>query len=114
VVVKGSVVLVNFPFTDLSQTKLRPAVILWIDPVGTDVVVCAITSQKLDPLEAGEIKLEINDPEFRQTGLRVSSKIRVTRVVTLDRRLVVRKLGDLGKQYLQDLNRQIVESYQLA
>ncbi|RZM74360.1 type II toxin-antitoxin system PemK/MazF family toxin [Leptolyngbya iicbica] len=113
-VVKGSVVLVNFPFTDLSQTKLRPAVILWVAPVGIDVVVCAITSQQLDHLEAGEFKLEINDLEFRQTGLRVSSKVRVTRVVTLERRLVVRKLGDLGKQYLQELNRQIIESYQLA
>lgn len=113
-VVKGSVILVNFPFTDLSQTKLRPAVVLWLDPVGPDVVVCAITSQKLDHLEAGEIKLEITDLEFRQTGLRVASKIRVTRVVTLDRRLVVRKLGDLGKQYLQELNRQIIQSYQLA
>jgi mRNA interferase MazF len=48
VVIKGSVVLVNFPFTDLSQTKLRPAVILWIDTSGTDVVVCAVTSQKTD------------------------------------------------------------------
>jgi len=44
-VMKGNVILVNFPFTDLSQTKLRSAIILWIDPVGNDVVVCAITSQ---------------------------------------------------------------------
>ena len=35
-VMKGDVILVNFPFTDLSQTKLRPAIILWIDPVGND------------------------------------------------------------------------------
>jgi mRNA interferase MazF len=44
-VMKGDVVFVNFPFTDLSQTKLRPAIILWVDSAGNDVVVCAITSQ---------------------------------------------------------------------
>jgi len=91
-VVKGSVVLVNFPFTDLSQTKLRPAIILWIDPIGTDVVVCAITSQKINQLDESEFLLNAEDSDFLQTGLRVTSKVKSTRVATLNRRLVVRKL----------------------
>ncbi|WP_204137895.1 type II toxin-antitoxin system PemK/MazF family toxin [Halomicronema sp. CCY15110] len=84
-VVKGSVVLINFPFTDLSQTKLRPAIILWIDPVGTDVVVCAVTSQKTRQLEASELLLSADDSDFVQTGLRVTSKVKSTRLATLDR-----------------------------
>lgn len=96
-VVKGSIVLVNFPFTDLSQTKLRPAIILWIDSGGSDVVVCAITSQKTDQIFGGELLLDAANSEFSQTGLRVTSKARVTRIATLSRQLVVRKLGDLGR-----------------
>ena len=112
-VVKGSVVLVNFPFTDLSKTKLRPAIILWIDTGGTDVVVCAITSQKIDRLSDGEFLINTTDSEFAQTGLRVSSKVRTTRIATLSRQLVVRKLGELGTQHIQNLNTKMIQAFQL-
>jgi len=112
-VVKGSVVLVNFPFTDLSQTKLRPAIILWVDTAGTDVVVCAVTSQKTDLLSDGEFLINVTDSNFSQTGLRVSSKVRTTRVATLSRQLVVRKLGELGTQHVQELNAKMAQAFQL-
>jgi len=113
-VVKGSIVLVDFPFTDLSQTKLRPAIILWIDPAGSDVVVCAITSQKTDQLFAGELLLDEADPDFPRTGLRITSKAKITRLATLNRRLVVRKLGDLGPHQHQQLNTLMIQAFQLA
>ena len=113
-VVKGSIVLVNFPFTDLSQTKLRPAIILWVDPAGNDVIVCAITSQKTDQIFDGELLLDSTDPEFPKTGLRVTSKARITRIATLNRQLVVRKLGDLSEQHYQQLNALMIQAYQLA
>lgn len=47
------------------------------------------------------------------TGLRVSSKVRVTRVVTLDRQLVVRKLGQLSAQQTRQLNAKMIEAFQL-
>ncbi|MEM1308297.1 MAG: type II toxin-antitoxin system PemK/MazF family toxin [Cyanobacteria bacterium P01_H01_bin.153] len=113
-VVKGSVVLVNFPFTDLSQSKLRPAIVLWLDPTGSDVVVCAITSQKVSSIDETEMLISDSDPEFSQTGLRVTSKVRVTRIATLNRQLVIRKLGDLGKQQHQQLNILMLQAFQLV
>jgi mRNA interferase MazF len=59
---KGDIVLVPFPFTDLSQTKLRPAVVLYTEPTNNDVTLCFITSQGIGTLFAGEFLLDIADP----------------------------------------------------
>jgi len=111
---KGDVVLVPFPFTDLSQTKLRPAIVLWVDLNGNDVALCFISSQNLDSLQLGEILLDPSEPEFAATQLKHASKIRVTRIVTLERRLITRLLGHLEVHYLQQLNTQMIQVFQLS
>ena len=113
VVSQGDIVLVNFPFTDLSQTKLRPAVVLWASLTENDVTLCAITSQNVNKLTAGEFLLTQSDPEFSSTGLRVPSKVRVTRIVTLSRQLVARRLGRLGTQQIQALKTNMIQAFQL-
>ncbi|MBF2085400.1 type II toxin-antitoxin system PemK/MazF family toxin [Thermoleptolyngbya sp. C42_A2020_037] len=110
---KGDIVLVPFPFTDLSQTKLRPAVVLWADPQGQDITVCFISSQNLERTTPDELLLETSDPEFAQTGLKVTSKIRVTRIVTLERRLLQRRLGQLGARQINHLNQIFIRAFRL-
>jgi len=114
VVSRGDIVLVNFPFTDLSQTKLRPAVVLWASSTESDVTLCAITSQNVTKLMSGEFLLAQSDPEFSDTGLRVPSKVKVNRIVTLSQQLVVRRLGRLGIQYIQDLKTSMIQVFQLS
>ena len=112
--IKGDVVLVPFPFTDLSQTKLRPAIVLWVESNGNDVILCFVSSQNLDSLQAGEILLDPSEPEFATTKLKHASKIRVARIVTLERRLITRRLGHLEIHYLQQLNIQLIQVFQLS
>jgi mRNA interferase MazF len=106
---KGDVVLVPFPFTDLSQTKLRPAIVLYVQPEGEDITLCFISSQNLDRVSRDELILDPEHPEFAQTGLKSRSKIRVSRIVTLEKQLLKRKLGSLGLQLITDIDRVLVD-----
>lgn len=110
---KGDIVLVQFPFTNLSQTKLRPALVLWADRTGNDITLCFISSQNISTLSPEEFILNSSDSEFQGTGLRVTSKVRVTRIATLERQLIVRRLGRLGTQQTQQLNTLLLQAFQL-
>lgn len=103
---KGDIVLITFPFTDLSGTKLRPAIVLFQND--TDVTVCFITS-KLDWKEAFDITL---NPSI-ENGLRKKSLIRVAKIATLDKSFAKGLLGRLTQQELSLLNKKLKELLQL-
>jgi mRNA interferase MazF len=93
---KGKVVLIPFPFDDLSSTKVRPAVCL-TDPVGPHrhVVLAFITSQLPPDPQPTDITLSPADPGFATTGLRVTSTIRLHRLMTVTTSIIRRELGSL-------------------
>jgi len=85
---KGTIILVPFPFTDLTGNKVRPAVIISEKKIGSDIVVVFITSQtKLKEKHLVAITPEDNN------GLKVSSKIVCSKIATLDAKVA---LGELG------------------
>jgi mRNA interferase MazF len=90
------VVLVPFPFDDLSGNKVRPAVCL-TESIGVhrQVVIGFITSQIPEFLEPLDLVLTENMPEFLGTGLKVSSTLRLQKMVTVTTRLIRRELGTL-------------------
>jgi mRNA interferase MazF len=110
---KGSIVLVPFPFTDLSATKLRPAVVLWVDNKGNDVTLCFISSQNVTHLGPEEFSIDPTDAEFPGTGLKVASKVRVAKIVTLERFLITRRIGKLGSNQIQQLNKVLTTTFQI-
>ena len=91
------VVLVPFPFDDLSGQKVRPAVCL-TDAVGTHrhVVLAFITSTVPLTLEPSDIVLAPGTPGFGSTGLRVRSTLRLHRMVTLSASIIRRQMGSLA------------------
>lgn len=95
--IKGKVVLVPFPFDDLSGTKVRPAVCL-TEPTGRHrhVVLAFITSQAPPDVLATDLLLDTGDTDFAATGLRVASTLRLHRPMTATTALIRRELGQLS------------------
>ena len=81
--VKGDIIVLPFPFSDLSANKRRPALVLASLP-GDDIVVCQITSQiRPDPYSVA-----IEDTDFVNGGLKQSSLVRVSRIFTAESSIV--------------------------
>ena len=93
----GDVVLVPFPFADLSGKKVRPAVIVSADPQGAELILAFITSVLTNRSPRGaEVELLRADAEFPAAGLKVDSLIRLDKLVTLSGSVISRRLGTAG------------------
>jgi len=94
---KGKVVLVPFPFDDLSATKVRPALCL-TNPVGkhSHIILAFITSQIPTNLLETDIVLDTSHPDFTASGLHKPSTIRLNHLMTVRKSLIQRELGTLS------------------
>ena len=79
----GAVVLVRFPFSDLSQSKLRPAVVLAEAGRG-DRILCQVTSK---PYGDGRA-IELDHTAFGSGSLRVTSYARPGKLLTASHNIV--------------------------
>ena len=104
---KGDIVLITFPFTDLSGSKLRPAVVL--ADTNFDITVCFITTQ-IGWQEPTDILLLANSIN----GLKKASLIRTSKIATLDKSLVKGLLGKLIQNELTDLNVKLKILFQIS
>ena len=96
---KGAIVLVPFPFTDLSGSKVRPAVIVSNGKIGSDVVVLFITSQ---PKLKGKHLVQIV-PD-RENGIKAKSKIVCSKLATLESKIILGELGFISKPVLKNID----------
>ena len=111
---KNKIVLVPFPFDDLTGTKLRPALCL-TDPIGIydHLVICFITSQVAKATESSDLPILAIDSDFKSTGLKTDSAIRLHRLVTIPLYLIHRQLGILPVTYQQLVEKKLRELFEL-
>jgi mRNA interferase MazF len=102
---RGKVVLLPFPFDDLSATKVRPAVCL-TDPIGPDehVILAFITSRVPEVLLDTDIMLSMERSGYAETGLRVPSVLRLHRLMTVATSLIRRELGVLSPEMQTEID----------
>jgi len=113
-VTSGKVVLVPFPFDDLTGTKVRPAVCL-TEPIGPHrhIVVAFITSRAQTTTLETDISIRPQDPDFEQTGLRVPSTLCLHRLMTIASSTVLRELGTISVRRLAEIRQQLRRLFRL-
>ena len=104
---KGDIVLLPFPFTDLSGIKNRPALILAEGE--SDITVSFITTQ-LKWQEDFDVKIEPS----QSNGLKRISLIRLSKLATIDKDLVIGRLGNLSHDELSNVDKNLVKIFKLV
>ncbi|MCZ7380567.1 MAG: type II toxin-antitoxin system PemK/MazF family toxin [Candidatus Methanoperedens sp.] len=95
--VKGDIIVLPFPFSDLSQAKRRPAMVI-ADLKGDDVILCQITSQWIKD----EYAIPIEDADFIEGTLKQRSHIRPNRIFTADSNIILYKVGHLKQKKIDE------------
>lgn len=102
--IKGDVVVVPFPFSDLTQAKRRPALVV-VDLEGDDIILCQITSQ----LNKDNYSIIVNENDFKEGNLKQISNIRPNRIFTADTSIILYKVGTLKRRVIDRVIDKIVE-----
>lgn len=104
---KGDIVLVPFPFTHLSGNKNRPAIILYASL--DDVTVCFVTTQ-LKYQSEFDVLIQPSD----LNGLKKHSVVKLNKIATIDKSLLIGLLGKLDDHYIQLINKNLIKLLNLA
>jgi mRNA interferase MazF len=102
--VRGDVVVLPFPFSDLTRAKRRPALVL-AELEGDDHILCQITSQHVRDRYA----IELNDADFESGGLKQKSHIRPNRLFTADTKIILYQAGRLKPEKVREVLAKVVE-----
>ena len=102
--IKGDIVVVPFPFSDLSQSKKRPALVI-TSLIGDDFILCQITSQ----LAKDSYAVAISEDDFQEGSLKKSSNVRPNRLFTADQHILLKKIGYLKEQKMSEIIQKIIE-----
>lgn len=103
---RGDVVLVPFPFTDLSGVKVRPAVVA-ADMGGDDVILCQVTSRFRDD----GYTITLSDSDFVEGKLERDSLIRANKIFTMDSRKIITVIGTLSSSKRAEVCGKLVDIF---
>ena len=101
----GDIVLINFPFTNLINSKIRPALI--ITDRKEDVIVLGIFSKIPDAMEDSWLLIDEHAGWFKQTGLKKISVIKTEKIAAVHNSIVRKKLGSVPDKILVEVKEKL-------
>lgn len=90
--VKGDIVVIDFPFSNLKNSKRRPVLLLKL-PKGEDVIVCQITGLSYER----DVEMKITANDFSSGSLKRDSFVRIDKISSIEKNLIKYKIGSLKK-----------------
>lgn len=95
---RGDVVLVDYPFSDRTGSKVRPALVVQADALNRRIsdTILAGVSRSTHRASPTQLFIDISTPDGGQTGLRQNSMIQCENLLTFDQRLIMAKIGELS------------------
>ena len=100
---RGDILLVRYPFTDLSGAKVRPAVVIHAPHPSQDSFIVPLTS-RLAALQAGEFALT----NWEKAGLNVPTAVK-RGIYTIHPSLIAKFIGHLSASDSQNLEKSLRE-----
>jgi mRNA interferase MazF len=107
----GTIVLVNFPFTDLQSLKVRPALVLTTK--GDDVIIIGIFSKVPPELRESWIKVDEISLDFHITGLKKTSIIKTEKITVIHRSLIRKELGCLSSEFMEQVKKTLLKTLEI-
>ena len=104
--IKGDVVVVPFPFCDLSDAKRRPALVV-ATMSGDDVVLCQITRQA----KQDDWAIAIDGEDLEGGSLKQSSNVRPNRLSTCDSGIILYRVGTLSEVKMRQVTQKIIDLF---
>lgn len=105
--VKGDIVVVPFPFSDLTRSKRRPALIV-AELEEDDLILCQITSREI----SDKYTIQIGEEDFESGGLKHKSNVRPNRLFTSDRHIVIYRASHLKSDKTKETIIKIIDILQ--
>jgi len=102
--IKGDIVVIPFPFSDLSQSKRRPALII-ATLEGDDAILCQITSKTIKDIYA----ISIDDSDFDAGNLKQPGNIRPNRLFTADSQIILYRAGHIRNDKMNQVVGELIE-----
>ena len=106
----GQVVVFRFPQTDLEEGKLRPALLLSKLPGNfDDWLICMISSQTRQYVEGFDEVVKEEDHDFGESGLKVTSVIRVGRLAVVSGEVLIGAIGQVSIERLIRIKKRLAD-----
>ena len=104
----GQVVVFQFPQTDLEEGKLRPALLLEKLPGEyDDWLICMISSQTRQYIDGFDEIVEDSSDDFKQSGLKLTSVIRVGRLAVVSGEVLLGAIGEISNERLNRVRKNL-------
>ena len=104
----GQVIVFRFPQTDLEEGKLRPALLLGRLPGEyDDWLICMISSQTRQYITGFDELIQDSDEDFKQSGLKVTSVIRVGRLAVVSGKILLGAIGEISGERLSRVKKKL-------